>query len=638
MSLLTDSRLGNFGGYFAKECPEFVRKEYSPEEYTEDMKVDPPVELLSRFAAGVEFEESIIDQLRQLHPAGSGVVILDGVEDRSDRDAMRDWVSQSMDAFRDPDVWFIVNPRLATVPDLNLTGEPDFAVRHGDGWAPLDAKDHQELEGTAKASAYSVSAFGDPRLGSAALQDLPGRPRKDDSLQLAHYHRMFEAHGLAPSDVAPKGAILGRSGSWIWRDLDRPYWKYGASVLSALDLYDSRRNENLLIVQREYDRAEGKKLLPLSIPEKHGACSECPWRQVCREEMEETSDVTLLTGVTPARASTLRAAGVNSIDELADLDHASAVVMRGKVDASQLLADAAVRVAEGGADDPAESLFRRRSPKKAEVLREAGFMTVADVAGFDPVVASMTGPGVSQLPAMLDQARVHRDGGVYRARGIDTLSIPRAEIEVDIDFEDAEGYTYMFGYLVSDRVSGSDPEYHAACSWDQSPEGEARAFAEYWQMLDDYRNGSSSVAFYYYSQHEVHAMRELAVRHEGRPGCPTLAQVNDLVASDNWIDMYPIVKNELVWPTESLSVKAVARHVGHDWSGENAGGMMSILQYTEAVTTDDPEVHAARVDELLVYNKEDNIATLRVREWICGDGSEEPGVGIPPVSDLDPQR
>src|SRR5690606_19384181 len=111
---------------------------------------EPSAVMQNMFAAGVRFENEVIDDLKALHRDDPGVVFLESAADRGDYKEMKRWQDESMAAFNNPDVWFIVNPRLQPVPALNLTGEPDFAVRGPDGWYPVDGKDHKELVGSSK--------------------------------------------------------------------------------------------------------------------------------------------------------------------------------------------------------------------------------------------------------------------------------------------------------------------------------------------------------------------------------------------------------------------------------------------------------------------------------------------------------
>lgn len=628
--LVVDPELKNFGGYFAKQCREFVRKDHSPA-YPEAWKLPVPPALQARFDAGKVFEAGLLEEFRDGFAEDPGVVILDGVEDRSDGAAMGAWVEASMAAFRDPAVWFIANPRLAPVPEYNLTGEPDFAVRLEDGaWYPMDAKDHSELTGSAKATPYMVSPLLDPRLEAAEEVPMTGRPRKENALQLAHYHFMLQAHGLGPEDPeAPaRGAILGRSRSWVWYDLDAELWKYNGASVSSLDLYLSERNDRVTVVQLERRRTNGEDVDPGVAPVKKGACAECEWRVVCDDEMRSMDDVSLLPGVAETISDALREGGVHTRRDLSLLDHRTARLRAAGID---VLALKTAALNEPIPEFPATDLYKgsARSKKRVATLDREGVWTVQDVLDLSSATAALKGRAVTPLPRIIDQARVSTVGRVHRARGVEALSLPRAEVEIDIDFEDSGGYTYMFGALVTRRGDEASSKYHAFCSWDQSEEGEAQAFADFWSFLMKRRHAYSSVCYYHYTQHEVSAMKALAHRHAGFPGCPTVKEVVALTSSDVWVDMYHVANKELFWPTSSYTVKDLAKFCGHSWSGEGANGAMSLVWYDTAVSSEDEAAREQCRHDLLVYNQEDNEATLRVRNWLTAGGYDWSDVSAP---------
>lgn len=646
----TKDGIGLLGGYAAKQCEEFVRKEFSTE-YSDELKVETSPVMQAMFEAGNVFEEDIIDELRGLHSADSGVLILDGVEDRSDKAALRQWAVDSMAAFTNPDVWFIVNPRLEPVPHLNLTGEPDAAIRDADGnWCPVDVKDHKEMEGTSKASAYKVSTLAAPRFADSFEEEIIGKPQLVDSLQLSHYHRMFEAHGLTKVTSEIWGAIIGRSRQLVWRQLDKASHRnarLGATV-SPLTYYDVEQEQRRAIRRREKSRRT-LPLEPLTKPEWKPECKDCPWRQVCRDELTEMNDISLLPGMTPTRSKKYRENGVETVSDLAKLDYATAALTEEKIPVEALRAQAQT-FPKKQLREPAESLLNKRGASLARataLLHKNGFNTVKDLQKIDRTTAECASSGATGMGRTIDQARATSTQKVYLSRDTQFVGFDRARLEVDIDFEDHAGYTYMFGMLVSGRTKAPNgdrktrSEYRAYCSWDASEAGEAKAFADFWGELmrlhkyaQDRRYGFRA---YHYTQHEVHAIKQLATRHEGKPGVPTLADVTAFMGSRFWVDLYPIVSKDMVWPTQDYTVKSIAKHVRHAWSGDGVNGALSIVWYQEALSHPDPAVREQRIEELLIYNRQDNEATLKIRDWITdlSETQRRPGEKLPNVADLD---
>lgn len=653
----TKDNIGLLGGYAAKTCPEVTRKDFS-KEYDSSLKLAPTPLMQSMFDAGNRFEEEIIDELRELFAGDAGVRILDGVEDRSDKAALQAWADESMGLFQDPDVWFILNPRLNPVPELNLTGEPDAAIRDADGnWLPVDIKDHGEMSGTAKPVDYLVSELASPRKEDASNVAMKGKPQLQDSMQLAHYHRMFQAHGLTSTDpVRPVwGAIIGRSRSLVWRQIDKDTTrnKRIGDTVTILEHYDIEQEFRRAVRRRERERRLDLTIEPLVGPEwSNSECGECPWREVCHAELSEIDDISLLPGMTLARTGAYREAGVNTTAEVAQLDYQTAALTQEKLPVASIREMALKKSTPTELSLPAETLLKNRGAKlqrATALLHDNGFHTVADLQKLDATTAEVISGGSTTVAKSIDQARVQRDGRAFRARGVETIGFDRAGIEVDVDFEDHGGYTYMFGLLISERTPQDDgtcqssSEYKAFCSWDESEEGEAKAFADFWnELMRLERLGTSQgVGFrsYYYTPHEVAAIKNLAKRHEGQPGVPTLNEVTTFMDSDSWVDLYPIVSKEAIWPTKNNTLKSIAPFCGHSWSGDGVNGALSIVWYQEAVRHEDLAVREDRQEKLLTYNHEDVVATKVIRDWLTEQSGTEtsPGGKLLNVADLDEQ-
>ena len=624
------------GGYDAKSCPEKVRKTYA-EEYL-GIELDPiPSGDAARMAAGVEFETTIGTLWAKA--AGKLFAAVDQC-DRTDASKKRREKQTSALLAEPGRIQVIWNARLAPQAKTNRTGEPDALVRVGtndDGmpvWAPVDVKDHRELEGTRGGRKWPVSQFATP--ADRVITDIgDGTPQKVDAMQLAHYHRMLEKLGYAG---APIGGVIGRGGHIVWHDLSAPLYRHSElGTISALDYYDHEFAWRLSVAQGALN---GESLVG---PEWKSECGSCQFRTTCHDELKiELDHITLLPGITPDRAKAHYALGNTTTASLATLDHATARVVDAKLDVPSLIAIARSNAASATVDD----IY---TDGDAKALKSLGFATAGSVAALDDNTAQYSGIGVWQLADSIDQARVAKVGKVHLARGVQYVKLERTAIEEDIDIEDSNGYVYLIGVRTTGRKSvrtkaGADTkfrnEYNAFVNWDETPEGEARVFAEFWAHVQGMRAYAKAKRYgyrlYHYSKHEPSSFKALAIRHSGRPGVPTLDEVIAFFEHKDIIDMYPTLSTQLVWPTESTGLKELAKWVRFSWRDSDPGGGNSLAWYDEAVAHEEEFIREENRQRLLAYNEDDVAAQCAIRDWLSRLGeSRTPGDKLPHVEVLD---
>lgn len=197
----------------------------------------------------------------------------------------------------------ILGGRIRT-EDASLVGAPDILVLAADGYVPIEVKSHKVL--TTNGRTVSVSKVND--LFDRTVDDdqrFRGH-RKRDLLQLAHYVRILEDLGHAASERTVGLIALDDPTRCVWVDLDDDH----DTILEAASYAD----EIIDVLQRGAV-ATG----PVVAPWWRGECQGCPWRQVCREELEAKQDVTLLRDIGPHTREELRDLGITTIDGIAAL-------------------------------------------------------------------------------------------------------------------------------------------------------------------------------------------------------------------------------------------------------------------------------------------------------------------------------
>jgi len=622
------------GGYDAKSCPEKVRKSHDPA-YA-GVELEPPTSgAAQRMEAGVLREVEVGEQW--LAALGSTKFKVIPACDRSE-ESKKNREKLTLEVIAKPgSVQVIWNARLPQMFSSHRTGEPDALVRararNGNPvWVPVDVKDHRSLEGTSKAKPIQASALAKPGRDHATPTNLGvGVPQKSDAMQLAHYHRMLEELGYA--STTPVGGIIGREGVIVWHDLNADLYLHETlGRTNAMAFYDHEfaRRVEIASAAQIGDAITG--------PEWKSECTDCPFRTVCRDELKLDLDhITLLPGITPKRAKAHYSAGVTRVDQLARLDWRTARLVDLGVDVPAMIEQAALVDAE----TPASQMMK----VPAATLETLAVRTAGDIVKLDKATASYSGNGVWNLAGSIDQARVTKVGKVHLQRGVSYVDLLPSTIEQDVDIEDCDGLVYLIGVrTVGRKKEGEDwklrSEYNAFVDWSNTPEGEAKVFAEFWAHIMGWRDKAKTNKWgyraYHYTKHEDSAFIGLAERHAGAPGVPTVEEVRTFLDSKEWIDLYPVVSQQLIWPTESVTLKDIAKWVRFSWRDSDPGGGNSIAWYRQAISAEDEKVRDEFRDRLLKYNADDCQAQVMIREWLNRLGeSRQPGKRLPNVELLD---
>ncbi|HXY27280.1 MAG TPA: TM0106 family RecB-like putative nuclease, partial [Acidimicrobiales bacterium] len=351
-------------------------------------------------------------------------------------------------------------------------------------------------------------------------------------------------------------------------------------------------------------------------------CRRCRWRAWCGAVLEETADLSLISGVGPARRRLYQAHGVGDLHALAALDWTTAELVRCRVDLTDLLDRA-----EGL--PPATSLaavIPNRAVQR-ERLAAHGLRTVADTDAIERRTLDLCSAGASNLATQIDLARARvGPAPAYRRRGVDRVRVLRGDdVEVDVDMENAQG-CYLWGALVTDRRrSPPTSRYVPFATWDRDLDrGELVAFGGFWGWLTGERararaDGATFRAYCYSKSAEEGQMKRIADRLGWR------GEVDELLSSDDWVDLHHVVRTQLV-TGRSMGLKQTAPLAGFTWRSDDVGGDLALVQYGHAVDDTDPDGQQAARRWILEYNEDDVRATAALRQWLDTEANELPSI------------
>lgn len=549
------------GAYAARSCP--VRTQWDELRPADPAPPSSFVQALGE--RGVTHEHEVTARLLALH-GDDAVRIAEG-----DPEAR---VAATVAAMADG-AGLIIGGRLPVDTDGRRVAEPDVLVRAGerpvDGrwrYRPVEVKGHGMLVDAGRgapvvtADLDAVLATDPADAPATSVGDKQSGKAKPDLLQVAHYHRTLEACGHAP-DGDVWGGVIGREGTLLWYRLDAPMWRTPATsggrkqrTRTTLDVYDFEFGFRLDIRAVARHHRDDPDVDLLVEPVRTSECDSCRWRSHCGRLLAERQDVSLLPRTGWREWSALREVGATTIPALARLDEAT------------------------------------------------------DVDGL----------GTKPLVERIDQARARLGPDTaYRRRGVDEVDLRRADVEVDVDMENADE-VYLWGAHVTDRVGADlvEPGYHPHVDWrpELAPDQAADLFAGFLDRLTGLRDacharGLTFAAYCWSGPSAEERWMKRYADHLGRRD-----EVDAFLGSGEWVDLERLFTDRLV-TGHGTSVKTVASLIGFAWSDDDPGGGQSMLWYAGAV---DPSVSAddrQRLrDRVLAYNADDVQATLAVREWV----------------------
>lgn len=288
-------------------------------------------------------------------------------------------------------------------------------------------------------------------------------------------------------------------------------------------------------------------------------------------------------------------------------------------------------------------MVARMRPVQRARLRAAGIDTIDDLAAAASAPAGMNIDVFESLRAQARlQLRADADDAptfdVYHPAAIHTLPRP-SRGDIFFDFEGDPLYTepaadghaqwgidYLFGWV--------DNEDQYTPLWAHTFADEKRALGQFLDFVNVRRATHPDMHIYHYAPYETSHLVAMAARYGVREG-----EVDKLLREGVFVDLYPLVLRTVRVGSRSYSIKKLEPlYMGEEVrTSDVQKGDDSIVQYVaaralaEAGQSDEAESVLA---DLADYNRYDCVSTRRLRNWLI-EIAKEKGVSPAPPDDVE---
>lgn len=258
-----------------------------------------------------------------------------------------------------------------------------------------------------------------------------------------------------------------------------------------------------------------------------------------------------------------------------------------------------------GSDDLTliSELGRSRRDKFPLELRTVHGLAQADL---DSLIqgGKTTIPGIGAKTLRTYHARAvlqkQEDAKPYFTEPVD---LPTATVELffDVETDPFRDLCYLHGFVIRKNGNNRTEEFVALTADEATPELEKVSFAGAWLFVHEH----SDALVYSYSPYERTTWKRLAKRY---PDVASEDDVSALFQQPRFIDLYnDIVRSKMIWPTTSLSIKALAKYLGFQWRDTDPSGAASVQWFHQWVETGNIDIW----NRILEYN-EDDCRAMRV--------------------------
>ena len=248
------------------------------------------------------------------------------------------------------------------------------------------------------------------------------------------------------------------------------------------------------------------------------------------------------------------------------------------------------------------SLIPGITPRRYEDLNTIGVYTLESLADTPESILQeiMEHQIARQLKQQLnsiksDRAILKSDYNIQTRKPLPTNEI---ELYFDIEAEPELQIDYLLGVVLVDRLQNTARFYSFLA---EHPEEEGTV----WQQFFDFVSLYPDAPIFHYSEYEVDTIKRLAKLYD-TPKIATQVLLSRLIDLHGW------VRDSVVFPVESYSLKSLANWIGFSWREADGSGDQSVCWYDRWLTTQD----RSWLEAILSYNEDDCLATLYLKNWL----------------------
>ncbi|MEW6516592.1 MAG: TM0106 family RecB-like putative nuclease [candidate division FCPU426 bacterium] len=164
-------------------------------------------------------------------------------------------------------------------------------------------------------------------------------------------------------------------------------------------------------------------------------------------------------------------------------------------------------------------------------------------------------------------------------------------------------------YLWGLQVYGRRPGVYQPALAGFGAEGDAQGWREFLGRAKEIFREHADIPFIHWHHYETTNVRLYRERYGDPEGIAGRIL-------DHCVDLLPLTRRAVILPLSSYSLKVVEKYIGFERTLEEYGGDWAMAKYIEAVETEDEADRQARLEEIMLYNKEDLAAMWGVWEWL----------------------